>query len=63
MKNIKRKNFIVMLGASALGVYSLLRSPWEIFRSKALSASQDKKFSGAVKFKENPHSIKRQNNS
>lgn len=63
MKNIKRKSFIVMLGASALGVYSMIRSPWEIFRSKALSAAENKKFTGAVKFKENPHSIKRQNNS
>ena len=60
MAKIKRKSFIVMLGASAVGVYSLMKSPFEIFKTKVITAAKEK---SSVKFKENPHSIKRQNNS
>jgi hypothetical protein len=60
MSKIKRKSFIVMLGASAVGAYSLMKSPLEIFKTKVMSAAKEK---SSVKFKENPHSIKRQNNS
>lgn len=60
MGKIKRKSFIVMLGASALGAYSLMKSPLEIFKTKAISAAKEQ---SSVKFKENPTSVKRQNNS
>ena len=49
-----------MLGASAVGAYSLMKSPLEIFKTKVITAAKEK---SSVKFKENPHSIKRQNNS
>lgn len=49
-----------MLGVSAVGAYSLLKSPLEIFKTKAISAAKEK---SSVKFKENPLSVKRQNNT
>lgn len=60
MGKIKRKGFLVMLGVSAVGAYSLLKSPLEIFKTKAISAAKEK---SSVKFKENPLSVKRQNNT
>ena len=63
MSKKKKKSFIVMLGASAVGAYSLIKSPWEIFRAKIASEDKKIKAKSSVKFVENPNSIKRKNNS
>ncbi len=57
---IKRKSFLLLSGASLVGVFTLLKSPVEIFKSKVMAASKE---ASSIKFKENPHSVKRQNNS
>lgn len=57
---IKRKSFLLLSGASLVGVFTLLKSPMEIFKSKVIAATKE---SSSIKFKENPNSVKRQNNS
>lgn len=57
---IKRKSFLLLSGASLVGAFTFLKSPMEIFKSKVIAATKE---SSSIKFKENPHSVKRKNNS
>jgi hypothetical protein len=52
---IKRKKFFYYLGASALGVYSLLHSPVKLFFKKEIN----KRSSSKISVRQNPLAVKR----